>query len=98
MKLFTYFMVQVVIFIVKSSQFLLMSFAYKATLNGKESLQLFKIAVAMFLEEGKCCWYKDCYLVYIHNLVYIHGLVRVHNIYLQLWGLGLVLALNREDL
>ena len=31
-----------------------MSFAYIATPGGKESLQLFGMAVAMFLEEGKC--------------------------------------------
>jgi hypothetical protein len=29
-----------------------MSFAYKATPRGKESSQLFKVGVAMFLEEG----------------------------------------------
>ena len=32
-----------------------MSFAYAATPGGKESLQLFRVVVAMFSEEGKCC-------------------------------------------
>ena len=41
-------MVQVVISIVKLSQFLSMSFAYAATPGSKESLQLFGMAVAMF--------------------------------------------------
>ena len=50
MKPFTCFAVQVVISIVKSSQFLLMSFAYKATPSSKESSQLFKVGVAMFSE------------------------------------------------
>ena len=49
-----------------------MSFAYVATLSGKESLQLFGMAVAMFLEEGKCYWYRD------------YRLVRVYDVYLQL--------------
>ena len=39
---------------VNSSQFLSMSFAYVATPSGKESLQSFGMAVAMFSEEGKC--------------------------------------------
>jgi len=39
---------------VNSSQSLSMSFAYVATPSGKESLQLFGVIVAMFLEEGKC--------------------------------------------
>ena len=77
---------------VNSSQFLLMSFAYIATPNSRKSLQSFKIAVAMFSEEGKC------HLVRIHSLIRICGLVHVHNMYLQLWGSGLVLALNCEDL
>ena len=67
-----------------------MSFAYAATPSGKESFQLFE--VAMFLEGGKCYWYRDCYLVRVCYLVC------VRDIYLRLWGLGLVLALNREDL
>ena len=46
----------------------------------------------MFLEGGKCYWYRDCYLVRVCYLVC------VRDIYLRLWGLGLVLALNREDL
>jgi len=39
----------------------------------------------MFLEGGKCYWCRDCCLV------------RVRDVYLRLWGLGPVLALNRED-
>jgi len=39
---------------VNSSQSLLISFAYKATPSGKESFQLFKVGVAMFLGGGKC--------------------------------------------
>ena len=39
----------------------------------------------MFLEGGKCYWCRDC------------RLVRVYNMYLWLWGLEPVLALNRED-
>jgi hypothetical protein len=62
-----------------------MSFAYAATPGGKESLQLFRVIVAMFSEEGKCYWCRDC------------RLVRVRDVYLRLWGLGPVLALNRED-
>jgi hypothetical protein len=58
-----------------------MSFAYVATPGGKESLQ----SVAMFSEEGMCYRYRDCHLV------------RVRDVYLRLWGLGLVLALNCED-
>ena len=68
MKPFTYFAVQVVISIVKSSQFSLMSFAYKVTPSGKESSQSFKVGVAIVLEEGKCCWYKDCRLVRVHDV------------------------------
>jgi len=70
---------------VNSSQFSLMSFAYEATPSGKESSQSFKVGVAMFLEGGKCYWHRD------------YCLVRVRDVYLWLWGLGLVLALNRED-
>ena len=81
----TYFAVQVVVLMVNSSQSSSMSFAYVATPGGKESLQLFGIAVAMFSEGGKCCWYRDC------------RLVRVRDVYLRLWGSGPVLALNRED-
>jgi len=66
---------------VNSSQSLSMSFAYVATPSGKESLQ----SVAMFSEEGICCRCRDC------------RLVRVRDVYLRLWGLGPVLALNRED-
>jgi hypothetical protein len=76
----TYFVVQVIILIVNSSQFSSISFAYIATPNSKESLQSFRMAIAMLLEEGK------------------YYLVRIHDVYLQLWGSGLVLALNREDL
>ena len=63
-----------------------MSFAYKAILSGKKFSQLFKVGVAMFLEGGKCYWCK------------YYCLVCVCDIYLQLWGLGLVLALNYKDL
>jgi len=53
----TYFAVQVIVLkIGNSSQSLLISFAYAATPGGKESLQLFRVIVAMFLEEGKCYW------------------------------------------
>ena len=62
-----------------------MSFAYAATPGGKESSQSFEVGVAIVSEEGKCCWYRD------------YRLVRVCDVYLRLWGLGLVLALNRED-
>ena len=71
--------------IVNSSQSLLISFAYEATPCGKESSQLFEVGVAMFSEGGKCYWCRDC------------RLVRVRDVYLRLWGSGLVLALNRED-
>ena len=37
-----------------------MSFAYVATPGGRESLQLFRMAVAMFLEEGKCRLVRVC--------------------------------------
>jgi hypothetical protein len=56
-------MVQIVVLKVNSSQSSLMSFAYIATPGSKESLQSFGMAIAMFLEEGKCCWYRDCRLV-----------------------------------
>ena len=75
---------------VNSSQSSSMSFAYVATPGGKESLQLFGIAVAMFSEGGKCCWCRDCRLVRV-------CLVRIRDVYLRLWGSGPVLALNRED-
>ena len=68
-----------------------MSFAYVATPGGRESLQSFEMAVAMFSEEGKCR------LVYIRSLVRVCGLVRIRDMYLRLWGSGPVLALNRED-
>jgi hypothetical protein len=79
-----------------------MSFAYIATPGGKESLQLFGIAVAMFLEGGVVgigivVWCRDCYLVHVHDLVRVYGLVRICDVYLRLWGSGPVLALNRED-
>ena len=57
-----------------------MSFAYIATPGGKESLQLFGIAVAIFSEGGKCCWCRDCRLVRVRGLV--RGLVRVCDEYL----------------
>ena len=67
-----------------------MSFAYAATPGGKESLQLFRMAVAMFSEEGKCrsscivsvVWYA--FVIYIYHLVRVCRLVRVYNVYLQL--------------
>ena len=80
---------------VNSSQFSLMSFVYIATPSGKESLQLFRIA--MFSEEGECYWYRDCRLVCVCDLVRICSLVHVCDVYLRLWGSGPVLALNRED-
>jgi hypothetical protein len=61
-------MVQVIILKVNSSQFLLISFAYKATPSGKESSQSFKVGVAMFLEGGKCYWYRDCRLVRVRDI------------------------------
>jgi hypothetical protein len=54
---------------VNSSQSLSISFAYVATPSGRESLQSFRIA--MFLEEGKCYWYRD------------YRLVRVRDVYLS---------------
>jgi len=52
----TYFAVQVVILKTGNSfQSSSISFAYVATPSSKESLQLFRVVVAMFLEEGKCC-------------------------------------------
>jgi len=65
-------MVQVVILKANSSQSLLISFACLATPGGKESFQLFKVGVAMFLEGGKCYWCRDC------------RLVRVYDVYLRL--------------
>ena len=65
-----------------------MSFAYKATPNGKESSQLFEVGVAIFLEGGKCYWCRDCCLipncclVCNYCLVRICGLVRICDIYL----------------
>ena len=55
------------------------------------------MAVAIFSEEGKCYW-RDYYLVYVRRLVRVRHLVRVRDENLRLWGLGPVLALNREDL
>jgi len=52
----------------------------------------------MFSGGGKCYWGRDCRLVRVRCLVRICGLVRVRDVYLRLWGLGLVLALNRENL
>ena len=60
----TYFVVQVVILKKgNSSQFSLMSFMYIVTLSGKESLQLFRVVIVIFLEERKCYCYRDYYLV-----------------------------------
>ena len=52
---------------------------------------MFKVGIAIFSEGGVVSigivvWYRGC------------RLVRVRDVYLQLWGLGPVLALNREDL
>jgi hypothetical protein len=53
----TCFAVQVVILmVVNLSQSLLISFAYVSTPSGKESLQSFRVVVAIFSEEGK--YYK----------------------------------------
>ena len=79
---------------VNSSQSSLISFAYKATPGGKESSQLFEVGVAMFSEEGKCYWCRDCRLV---RVIRVRCLVRVRDENLRLWGSGPVLALNRED-
>ena len=81
----TYFAVQVVVLKANSSQSSSIRFACVATPGGKESFQSFEVGVAMFSEEGKCYWCRDC------------RLVRVRDVYLRLWGSGPVLALNRED-
>ena len=47
-----------------------------ATPGGKESLQLFRMAVAIFSEGGKRCWYRD------YHLVRVRCLVRVRDVYL----------------
>jgi hypothetical protein len=57
---------------VNSSQFSSMNFAYIATPSGKESSQLFEVGVAMFSEEVKYYWCRDC------------RLVRVCDVYLRL--------------
>ena len=62
-----------------------MSFAYIATPSGKESLQLFRIAVAMFskgsvIGVGIVVWCP--FMTYTCCLVRVCGLVRVCNIYL----------------
>ena len=85
-------MVQVIMLIINLSQFLLMNFAYTATPSGKESSQSFKVGVAIFLEEGKCYWCRD------YHLLHVRHLVRIYDIYLRLWGLRPVLALNYKDL
>ena len=41
---------------------------YKATPSSKESSQLFKVGVAIFLEGGKCYWRRDCCLVRVCNI------------------------------
>ena len=66
-----------------------MSFVYITTLSGKESLQSFKIVVAIFSKGGVVgirivVWCRDCYLVRICGLVQDCRLVRVRDIYLQL--------------
>jgi len=50
-----------------------MSFVCLATPSSKESFQLFKVGVAMFLEGGKCYWYRDCYLVRVRNIYLLFG-------------------------
>ena len=50
-------------------QSLLINFACLATFSSKESFQLFGTAVAIFLEEGECCWYRDYCLVRVRRLV-----------------------------
>ena len=83
------------------SQSLLISFTYLATPSGKESFQLFKVGVAMFLEGGKWYWYRDCRLVRVCDVYLLFGTRLLFStrsdVYLRLWGLGPVLALNRED-
>ena len=78
----TCFVVQVVILKINSSQSSSISFVYIATPNNKESFQLFKVIIAMFLEKGECYWCRDCRLVCVYDKN------------LRLWGSGLVLALN----
>ena len=72
-----------------------MSFAYVVTLGGKESLQLFGIAVAIF-SEGSVVGVGI--VVWCPFMTCTCCLVRVCNVYLWLWGSGLVLALNYKDL
>jgi hypothetical protein len=57
---------------------------------------LFEVGVAMFSEGGKCYWCRDCRLVRVRD-VYLSFGTRL-DVYLRLWGLGLVLALNHKDL
>ena len=80
----------------------MISFAYKATPGGKESSQLFEVGVAMFSEEGKCYWCRDCRLVRVRDVYLLFSMrssfgTRL-DVYLRLWGSGPVLALNCEDL
>jgi len=44
---------------------------------------------------GIVVWYA--FVMCIYRLVRVCRLVRVRDVYLRLWGLGPVLALNRED-
>ena len=81
-----------------------MSFAYIATPSGRESLQLFGIAIfseGSIISIGIVVWYRGCRLVCVRN-VYLSFSTRSlfstrSDVYLRLWGLGPVLALNRED-
>jgi len=50
-----------------------MSFAYKVTPSSKESSQLFKVGVAIFLEGGKYYWRRDCRLVRVRNIYLSFG-------------------------
>jgi len=45
-----------------------MNFIYAATPSSKESFQLFKVGVAIFLEGGECYWFRDYYLVRVRNI------------------------------
>jgi len=57
--------------VVNSSQSLSMSFAYIATPSGKESFQLFRVVVAMFSEEGKCCSVIGAYWQVLIPVVFV---------------------------
>jgi len=73
-----------------------MSFMCSAIPSNKESFQLFKVSIAIFLEGGKCYWCSDYHLVRVRDVYLLFSMHLDEN--LRLWGLGPVLALNREDL